>query len=740
MLVMPHKQLFHFQEQKIDGILGGQFLVNFAIMFDFPRHLIAFMTDGKLTPDEIKGLKMDTAATLNLQRYVSEDEKDIPTYILNPQNLWQVNVTAKNGAKSVNDLLAVDTGAPTTSISRDRYDHLGLEPFDRAEGTTMGLGSDLGNRFTLTEFDVSTLSLKNWTMESLGSRDTEIPPLLGEDIMSYCDVLFDFPARKMYIKPVLAPVAEDSTLVDAASIDKARLQAACMSYSYGDENMSKPDSGAIDYSDPDGEVAVLKAKIKGTDLTADANQWDKIGDALYADQRRADAKSAYEQCVASARQAVTAEPTNPNATAILIIGLADSGQIDEAVKLGQSATSTFPTSSIVWRAYGVALHEQASFVLTGLQESPDISDGDYTEFEKVVNKLRDDPQGKSEISQAAKLAQQSRDAFDNGVKYAPSDSDAYKERWEFRIDDARGRDYVIDQAFKSEDGGNEFDYPDSYDDDLDKAADLKPTDVDLLSKAAQSDNDRMFGKHPDLAGKDKDERWNKIPVKDRQPLQDKIDLLTELSTSSKDVRVCAEALAALGDITFYSKDDRDGAIVFYKSALDKDPTDGNALISLTRMMSDDRNYSDLHDYLTGLVAKKDCALARFLLARTDNRLGLSQAAQDSLTAGLAIKPDSFWLNAAMAYQLLSATTPDNAAKAKPFLDKAEAAIGKRPHTTRRAELEVAWGVYQTETGDMAGARARMVNLLTWFPICTQARDIIVAGTIPALPTTVAQSN
>ncbi len=722
LVVIPQLSMFTYPEFRVDGIIGEDVLSRFALSFDFPRRSVTFYGGGNLSLEDLKSIGMDNAAQLKMRPY--------PDYAPPPYCDWQVDVVVRNGDRTVTDTLTVDTGSPDTSISRGRADRLNIEPFDRTGAETMQDKLDLGDRLRVTELDISTVALKDWDIGSLGSKQTGIPPLLGEDVYADGKVIFDFPARKFYFLPTMPPADGSAPVLEAGAVDKNKLVEASMSYLFGNEGMAKPDSGNIDDSDPDGHIALLKAKITGADLSSDAKNYGKIGDALYDDRRLDDAKRAYEQGIALLRQIVSTKPNDADAAADLAVALTDDGQVDEGVQAAQDATKKFPDKSAPFRALGYALHAKSLLVLTGSPRSPEVRD-DYVDLELLVNRLHSSPPPSSVIGMSSKLADQARSAFNTAVKLAPDDAVAYHARADFENDDAFGRKYVLDQALKSEKGGDDFVSPDSYTDDEDAAALLKPAKIDDVVNALDNDFQHIEIADEDVLDHNPGRLWASIPRRHLKAIEDKMTILKELSETTADNHVSAEATSELAYVATEYQQDNDSAVRLYKAALVQDPTDGSAILGVSKLMSQNIQYDALLAILKDAVAKKDSALARFEIARADDRMGYWQDAQDSLAAGLALKPDSFSLNLAMADQLLALLTTDNTAKAKLYLDKASAAIGNYPHTERRADLEIALAIYQTETGDVAGARHRMINLLDWFPTSTRAREVIAAGTFPA---------
>lgn len=206
LVVLPQRKM-GLPGRAIDGILGFDFLTNFACLFDFSQHEITVYSPvrsvvqadgssqkyvaGGLTPDEITAVGFAGAKISPL----TKPYQDGRVY---------VKVQCRNAAKSGEEYLILDTGSARTVISPVLAAQLDLKPtLENIASTAFLDKKNYLSTASIDQFAVGGLVLNNQSVEYSSQRayDKNVPLSLGMDILSNYRVLMDFPAKKMYLQP-----------------------------------------------------------------------------------------------------------------------------------------------------------------------------------------------------------------------------------------------------------------------------------------------------------------------------------------------------------------------------------------------------------------------------------------------------------------------------------------------------------------------------------------------------------
>lgn len=746
-LVIKNDELFKFPEQRVDGIIGGTLLSRFALFVDFPRHILGLISPGSLSDLEVQKMGLGGAVTLPLVRERIQMGATVVSAGPGPEqvdraarpmaslglmqspvrdlqiNVYSTTLECRNGTRTGKDSVFVDTGAPDTSISEELAERLRLTPEDKRGAATMFNGSVFGNVGRVPSVRLGSLTVADPLIAYPGVKDSAIPPLLGEDILAYCVALFDFSREKLYLQPVLPPLAAGPPAGQGVSpAGLARLRQASETYSYAPVSLAV--TGLEDASDVPAQIALLQSKCKGDG--SDAGLFVEIGDAFAADKQDGPAQAAYAKAVVLRRALVKAKPGDAVLLAELAEALSDARQDQEAETLARQATALGAGNARTWIALGRVLHAKSLLVLTGQNTSPDISI-DFLDYEALVARFQAVPPAPAQQEQARTLSQEARGCFDKAVALAPHERQSYAARADFLEDDGLGLAAILREMH-----GERVDlplvmHPAQYFADKDKIASLDSSDPDVLRKAILSDIEAPIVQHEKGVDYRQAKLWKSLPARTRQAIQEKINRLEALSRST-DGSTAAQALEAMGEVQYTLLDDTALAEATLRHALTLAPGQPQACLSLARMLSGQRRYDDLAALLTDQVKRSDTALLHLLLARTMERQGHWAEAETQAQSALKAKPDSFAANMAVAMLLLrrTGTSPDALSEAQTCLTKAQAALGTHPNRVRSSEFNIAVSVLTGLSGDPATARQTALDVLSDDRTNTQARDVLAA--------------
>jgi hypothetical protein len=177
----------------VDGVVGMNFLRWFCVLFDFPNQRIALDTRiGPLLPAISKELDTGRVSIVTLTN--SEQEK------------MKLFATPSFAGLPDNIPLLLDTGADRTAIYWANSTDVVLP-----EKTFIGIWNSLSaqgdNLIRLHRVEEVKLRTSNVTPLVVGvgkSNTSETNGVLGMDFFAHFTILFDFPAKKMYLaRPIL---------------------------------------------------------------------------------------------------------------------------------------------------------------------------------------------------------------------------------------------------------------------------------------------------------------------------------------------------------------------------------------------------------------------------------------------------------------------------------------------------------------------------------------------------------
>ena len=175
--------------QQIDGVLGGNILINERLRIDFQRHAITFLTappgGGKLPPAMLAAAGMSGADVIALAdggncRYFCTVETD-----LGPKTAT-VEMLLSTSRKSILPFAAVQYMGLPLSV-----------PTDVTTGLPVG-------QTTLTRLILGAQTLRDVPFLYLGADDLSgVSPRVGFDVLSRFRVLLDFADKKLYLAPLV---------------------------------------------------------------------------------------------------------------------------------------------------------------------------------------------------------------------------------------------------------------------------------------------------------------------------------------------------------------------------------------------------------------------------------------------------------------------------------------------------------------------------------------------------------
>lgn len=170
----------------LDGVLGWDFLSDYAVMFDFQAHHITLWQGGNLTDEERRSVSMQDAFAFP-RANKTPGSFDITVRLRSPRGLRDVT-------------LAVDTGGARTLIAPQDARALDLEPTRIALPQRSIFGSLKVNEAALQTLEIGGLRLSDFPVRYLTQEHPNMPPHLGLDVLSHYRLLIDYPAKTLYLK------------------------------------------------------------------------------------------------------------------------------------------------------------------------------------------------------------------------------------------------------------------------------------------------------------------------------------------------------------------------------------------------------------------------------------------------------------------------------------------------------------------------------------------------------------
>ncbi len=171
----------------LDGVLGGDFLANYAVLFDFRTHTVTLWQGGDLTEAERRSVNMQDAVTL-------------PRANKTPESFdVRVRLSSPRGQRDVT--LAIDTGGTRTLIAPQDARALELEPTRIAVPQRTVFGNLKANEAKIPALEFGSIRISDLPVRYLVQEHPNMPPHLGLDVLSHYRLLLDYPANRLYLKP-----------------------------------------------------------------------------------------------------------------------------------------------------------------------------------------------------------------------------------------------------------------------------------------------------------------------------------------------------------------------------------------------------------------------------------------------------------------------------------------------------------------------------------------------------------
>ena len=717
-IVMDHRDLFKLSEQGLDGLIGATLLEQFALLVDGPQHRLALISPGGLSDEDVRfmgfggcpPLKLKSADNFFFQDAYSRDAS------------FLVSLDLHNGSKKSRQDIIVDTGASDTSLSFGMARDLGLIATDKGGAQTL-YGSYLSDIARVGTFNLGLLSLPNFTVSYPSMDEALLPPLLGEDVLASCICVFDFPKNKLYLKPVLPPLAPASGPLDKDHVDMGRLREAAH-VPYPAYEKAWGSASSLEAVDTPARMAEKQKGLKGDN--GDAEAYVKIGEMYDDDRQPAKARAAFEKAAGCYQARVKAAPKDAALLAKMAEALCRDGHMPEAEAAARSATVLAPQEPKAWIALGRVLHAESLHRLTGQDRAADIRD-DFTEYQVLVARLLKDRPTPAAIADAKALAVQARAAFGKAVAVSPTDAAASQARADFLESGGLGLASPLREL-----RGERFNvlremYPDAYFADVEQVARLKPDDPEALRDGAALDADIPASRGEKGMDDRETKFFHSLPRLYREAAQAKMDRLAVLGKSA-DAAKAAPALEALGEVQHVVLRDDVLAEATLRQALARDPARPRAVYVLARILTNDRRYADLEALLMDQLTRADTVQDRLLLARTLDKEGQAEEAQAQAQAAWKLRPDDSETNLCLAAVLLrrSGDDPLRLGQAGERLRAAASALGAHPGRAAAARYAVLQSIYLGLSGDPDAAEKEVLQVLDKNRTNTDARDVLAA--------------
>ena len=214
MAIVPESNLYQGFGASVDGIIGVDALLDVPVFIDFQRHLVTLFYCSPVTNHQLRSLNVDVTSSVPLIDRAGELD-------------FRSVVELANGRRKASVSLTVDTGAETTSIPKATGRALKLN-LDAPSYDLDEIFSKTGvNDVFLSSlsFDLRGTKIKRVTVQC--ARAAVMPHSfelgVGLDVLSHFRVLFDFRAKKMYLKLVsVANVFQQKKAMPRSSPSLAR--------------------------------------------------------------------------------------------------------------------------------------------------------------------------------------------------------------------------------------------------------------------------------------------------------------------------------------------------------------------------------------------------------------------------------------------------------------------------------------------------------------------------------------
>jgi tetratricopeptide (TPR) repeat protein len=711
----------------IDGLIGGTLLSRFALLLDYPHHTLSWVYPGNLDDATVTELGLDPKTGIGLHQ-------DTVVDMGVKEDRYSTRVQLQDGDKKSAEEMFFDTGAPGSSLSSGSAERLklvstGLEPFSFAL-----LRPDLANRSSVPTFQIGPQVFSDVSVIYPSHSGSYMVPLIGENVLGGCLVLFDFGPHRCFLKPVLPGMTPGPMPpLDTNAIDWERLRNAPEALSFPEllSGLLYPET----LENVPQEMAHLEASPAS--VTGTTEHYARLGRLLHESGDDAGAKAALEEDVRLCRAEADAHPEDAGKASLWTDALVQAGQTSDALTAAEKDAAHWPASPAALRSLGLAQEARAAALLLGDLGSDVTKDATDDQALSQALPLKQKP-GRPDpvrLQQIAALRQQARESYGQAVALAPLDPEGYNRRARFWLLDrlllvlmgglgVKGQSPSLESALAAELA------------DYRTEARLRPDDAVVLRRVVLLDDalpqfhdDGWFRKNLRGTGQENElqnETQSSGPVTAKAALA----RLAVLSGSS-DPKTAAAALEALGEAQ--ADTDDPAAEATLRKALAQDPSRPGTLASLAALLVADNRLSALGDLLLKQSDEDATPASCLLLSGALSAVGQTATAEEEAREALKRLPDSPAANMALARLLLarSGDDPSVLPEASACLTEAETGLGSFASPAQKAGLQTLQAVRQALSGDPAGARTVLLQVVHDYPSCTQAREALYALTVPS---------
>ena len=715
--VAPGSTINSENGRPIDGLIGGTLLSRFALLMDYPHHTLSWIYPGNLDDATVTELGIDPKSVLGLHQ---EEHFGLDFKV----NHYSTHVPLQNGECKSAEEMYFDTGSQHTSLSAETAKRLklvssGQEPFGYVFQPL-----DFADQSIVPTFQIGPQVFSNVSVIYPTHPGSYMVPLIGENVLGGCVVLFDFGPHRCFLKPVLPGMTPGPLPpMNANTVDWERLRNAPEPQGLPPLVLSLVFPELLEGLPQ--EIAQQQATLTGG--IAGADGYEKLAALLRQGGDEPGAKLAAEQDVRLRRAEADAHPEDAGRAAEWTNALVLAGQTEPALAAAEKDAAKWPASPSALRSLGWAQETRAVFLLLG-KPGKTVTDDQAADPALSLGQKPDKPDP-ARAQSIAELRRQARESWGRAVALAPQDAAGYNRRARFWLLDfllgkqleglgVKGQALSPDAALAAELT------------DFRTEARLLPNDPVVLRRVVLLDtalpqfhDDGWLRKRLHGTGQENEVEGGSLTAKAA------LAHLTALSESA-DPKAAAPALEALGALQ--EDTDDPAAEATLRKALAQDPARPGALASLASLMVADNRLSALGDLLLKQSDSAATPASCLLLSETLSAVGQTATAEDEAREALKRLPDSPEANMALARLLLarSGDDPSVLPEAAACLTTAETGLGEFASPAQKAALQTLQAVRQALTGDPAGARTRLLQILHDRPTCTQAREALYALSVP----------
>ncbi len=189
--VVPGYKVALSDAPNFDGIIGGDLLAQLALILDFQKRSITFIYPAGLTDRERAEMGFQDAASLLFRM----DNNDLRPYVTARSPI------GTDGSAFRKEEFLLDTGRASTVVSAAFAKALGLK---KKSGTSINTlyNSAKGSAGNLPKLSLAGVECSDVSVRWYAKDTKSSIPILGMELLSRFRVLIDYPAKKLYLKPV----------------------------------------------------------------------------------------------------------------------------------------------------------------------------------------------------------------------------------------------------------------------------------------------------------------------------------------------------------------------------------------------------------------------------------------------------------------------------------------------------------------------------------------------------------